>query len=473
MSICQPQWYLTRPGFSWGGVGVAAIWYGASVGLARTLRAAAENREPDQIAHVHLGAVDTALARARAVLVEAAQVADDPETPSGEAVLVTQRTRQVIADSADEILTRLGHALGPAPLTGDEDHARRVADLTVYLRQHHAERDLARQGEQVLGDLDGLPMQCETLTLWECLASLGAVDLTVARVAEPHLDALAILREARRHGQVLDEDWHARSPDWSAARLWQVYAAEGGERLVATETTDGWTLTGVKPWCSLADRATHALVTAWVDDDRRGLFAVDLAHANVSPSDDASDQSTQWAARGLDQVRSTPISFDAAPSVSICQPQWYLTRPGFSWGGVGVAAIWYGASVGLARTLRAAAENREPDQIAHVHLGAVDTALARARAVLVEAAQVADDPETPSGEAVLVTQRTRQVIADSADEILTRLGHALGPAPLTGDEDHARRVADLTVYLRQHHAERDLARQGEQVLGDLDGWRWW
>jgi len=326
---------------------------------------------------------------------------------------------------------------------------------------------------QDLGPWVPLPMQGDTLTLWESLASLGAVDLTVARVAEPHLDALAILREARRHGQVREEDWQARSPDWSAARLWQVYAAEGGERLVATETTDGWTLTGVKPWCSLADRATHALVTAWVDNDERGLFAVDLAHANVSPPDDATDQSTQWAARGLDQVRSTPVAFDRAPAVAICQPQWYLTRPGFSWGGTGVAAIWYGASVGLARTLRAATERRDPDQVALLHLGAVDTALARARAVLVEAALVADDPDTEPAEAVLVTQRARQVVADTAEEVLTRVGHALGPAPQTGDEDHARRVADLTVYLRQHHAERDLARQGEQVLGDVSGWRWW
>ena len=159
-------------------------------------------------------------------------------------------------------------------------------------------------------------MQGDTLSLWECLASLGAVDLTVARVAEPHLDALAILREARRHGQVRDEDWQARSPDWSAARLWQVYAAEGGERLVATETGDGWTLTGLKPWCSLADRATHALVTAWVDDDQRGLFAVDLEHADVSPPEDPAGQSAQWAARGLDQVRSTPIAFDHAPAVA-------------------------------------------------------------------------------------------------------------------------------------------------------------
>ncbi len=331
----------------------------------------------------------------------------------------------------------------------------------------------AQQVAQDLGPWVPLPMQGDTLSLWECLASLGAVDLTVARVTEPHLDALAILREARRHGQVRDEDWQARSPDWSAARLWQVYAAEGGERLVATETGDGWTLTGLKPWCSLADRATHALVTAWVDDDQRGLFAVDLDHADVSPPEDPAGQSAQWAARGLDQVRSTPIAFDHAPAVAICQPQWYLTRPGFSWGGIGVAAIWYGASVGLARTLRAAAEQRDPDQVALLHLGAVDTALARARTVLVEAAQVADDADTEPAEAVLVTQRARQVVADTADEVLGRVGHALGPAPLTGDEDHARRVADLTVYLRQHHAERDLARQGEQVLGDPGGWRWW
>ena len=49
-----------------------------------------------------------------------------------------------------------------------------------------------------LGPWVPLPGQGDTLTLWESLASLGAADLTIARVAEPHLDALAILREARR-----------------------------------------------------------------------------------------------------------------------------------------------------------------------------------------------------------------------------------------------------------------------------------
>ena len=44
------------------------------------------------------------------------------------------------------------------------------------------------------------PGQGRTAHLWEALATLGAVDLTVARVVEPHLDALAILGAAARAG---------------------------------------------------------------------------------------------------------------------------------------------------------------------------------------------------------------------------------------------------------------------------------
>ncbi len=323
-----------------------------------------------------------------------------------------------------------------------------------------------------LGPWVPLPAQGDTLTLWESLASLGAADLTVARVAEPHLDALAILREARRHGAIDEHEWNRRG-SWNTARLWQVYAAEGKERLTAAEGDDGWRLTGVKPWCSVAERASHALVTAWAGEERR-LFAVDLFQEGVRRPDEGTlaGQPTSWASRGLAQVRSTALTFEAVRAIAVGGPEWYLTRPGFAWGGAGVAAIWYGACTALARTLRRATCDRTPDQVALFHLGAVDTALTRARAVLVEAATVADDPQTSADEAVLVCQRVRQVVADSAEETLTRLAHALGPAPLTGDEEHARRVADLTVYLRQHHAERDLARQGSMVLDHKEGWRW-
>jgi len=44
------------------------------------------------------------------------------------------------------------------------------------------------------------------------------------------------------------------------------------------------------------------------------------------------------------------------------------------------------------------------------------------------------------------------------------VGRAGGTTPLTFDRAHARRAADLVVYLRQHHAERDLAALGREAL---------
>ena len=359
--------------------------------------------------------------------------------------------------------------------TGPEALARMATERARAAVPHGLPPDLdaAIHVASELGPWLPLPAQGDTLTLWEALASLGAVDLTVARVTEPHLDALAILREARRHGQVHDAEWSRHSADWSGARLWQVYGAEGTERLTATEHDRGWALSGVKPWCSLAGRASHALVTAWDGEERR-LFAVSLGHPGVSAAAGPSGagQSTTWAARGLADVRSTAIAMDAVPAVPIGEPGWYLTRPGFAWGGIGVAAIWYGATVALARRLLAGSRRREPDQVALLHVGAIDTALHQTRTAFADAAAIADSADVDPDETVLITQRVRQSVADTADEVLGRVGHALGPAPLTGEEDHARRVADLTVYLRQHHAERDLVRQGEQVLAGTPGWTW-
>jgi hypothetical protein len=43
-------------------------------------------------------------------------------------------------------------------------------------------------------------------------------------------------------------------------------------------------------------------------------------------------------------------------------------------------------------------------------------------------------------------------------------------AQLGEEEAHGRRVADLTVYLRQHHAERDLAELGALVADSGIAW---
>ena len=305
----------------------------------------------------------------------------------------------------------------------------------------------------LLPDLAAVPLpgRGDTRGLWSTLASLAAVDLTVARVVEPHLDALAIL------------DQGGCSPP-AADTTWGVWAAHApGARLEATRTDTGsFLLHGTKPWCSLAQHVDHAVVTAHTSDTARRAFVVDLSHPGATH-----DDSSGWVSRGLRDLVSVATHYDAVPATPVGQDDWYLQRPGFAWGGMGVAACWYGAAVGLGRTLAAACGRREPDQVALMHLGAVDARLHAAEVVLAQAATAVDAGRADGGAGALLAARVRGVVAATAEEVLTRVGHALGPGPLTSDAAHAARTADLTVYLRQHHAERDEAALGRAAL---DGW---
>jgi hypothetical protein len=282
------------------------------------------------------------------------------------------------------------------------------------------------------------PGEGATAELWGALASIAAIDLGAARAIEPHLDALAILHEADV----------AADP----ASSWGVFASEApGTTLEAVEGDLGWTLTGTKQWCSLAGSLDSALISA-----SGRLWSVDLHDAGISVDTAA------WRSRGLVEIPSGPVTFDTVGVEPVGAAGWYLERPGFHWGSIGVAACWFGGAVGLARTLYAA--NPRGD-IALMHLGAIDEQLETCRAVLTEAAIAVD-----LGEPCRVrAKRVRATVARTVDDVLLRVSHALGPAPLALDAAHAKRVADLQLYVRQHHAERDLASLGGALIegGDL------
>lgn len=336
--------------------------------------------------------------------------------------------------------------------------------LTVTLPSWSAELAAAAHeaGEDVALGLDlaakygnqlPLPGGGATAARWRLLAEVAAADLTAARILEAHCDALAICAEAAAAGK--DEE-----P--SPAGTWGVFAAEGrGVRLDASDGASGWRLVGTKPWCSLGGALDYALVTAHTGAQRR-LFAVDLHEPSVR-----ADPPSGWAARGLRNIPSGPVHFDGTPARPVGGPGWYLTRPGFAWGGLGVAACWFGGAWAVSRTLRAAASRRGSDELLSMHVGAVDVALHAASASLLEAARLVDAGAGAGGGAAgeLLALRVRSVVADAVERTISHVGHALGPAALAFDEEHARRVADLEIYVRQHHAERDLATLGALVSG--------
>ncbi|MDK1360592.1 acyl-CoA dehydrogenase [Arthrobacter sp. zg-Y1219] len=325
--------------------------------------------------------------------------------------------------------------------------AQEVPGLPELSQRAAAVRGCASAGLTLAEELAAAapyPGQGRTKRLWSILATVAAADLTAARSVEPHLDALAILEQA---GTSADPG------------TWGVFAAEGpGTELTATPVAGGWELSGRKPWCSLASSLDHAVVTAHTGAGRRRAFAVDLRQAAVTPVPGT------WISRGLADVDSGPVDFASAAARPVGDDNWYLRRPGFAWGGIGVAACWYGGAAGVARRMFSAAQEREPDQIAHLLLGRADARLQAARAALDSAAAAVDAGRAEGRDGALLAQRVRGIVADAAAEVLTLADHGLGPGPLALEEDHARRTADLRIYLRQHHAERDFAALGRSLL---------
>ena len=297
-----------------------------------------------------------------------------------------------------------------------------------------------------LGVIAPQPGAGSTRELWETLATLAAGDLGIARTIEPHLDAIAILRQADAINAV----------DNAYTSTWGVFAAEGGTAPLTAHHRDGaWQLSGTKPWCSLADRLDRALVTAHLDNGERALFAVELRAGGVTVEPGA------WHARGLAEIPSGPVSFHNVDAVMIGEPGWYLARPGFAWGGIGVAACWFGGAVAIARTVFETMGDA-PAPLLAAHMGSVDEQVGSARRALAEAAQLVDvAPEEETGS--ILAKRTRSTVASACESVILHSGHAMGPAPLPLDERHAKRVADLELYVRQHHAERDLASLGSAL----------
>src|SRR5580692_4401759 len=295
-----------------------------------------------------------------------------------------------------------------------------------------------------------LPGCGRTRERWDVLADLAGDDLSLARLAEGHADALAILAEL---GELAPP----------AGSRWGVWAAQPpGPGLTASRGDQGWQLDGTKQYCSGAHSCTDALVTAPAPDGNR-LFAVSTRDLWPVPG--------TWPPTGMAASDTLDVRFDAIEAEPVGAPGGYTDRPGFAHGGAGVAACWYGGARAVGRTLLAAAAQRDVGPHALAHLGAVDIALSTAKTMLDQAAEQIDaDPADRQNGGHLRALRVRALVEATCTEVMNRVGRALGAGPLCHDEAHSRRVADLTVYIRQHHAERNLAELGALVADGGAAW---
>jgi hypothetical protein len=270
--------------------------------------------------------------------------------------------------------------------------------------------------------------------LVEYLLALGRTDVPLARLAEGHVDALRIHREA------------GTSPVPGAA--YGVWASRSRASGIGGHRDGGaWILDGTLRFASGAGVLDRALVPVWLDDGAHVLLDVDVTTWTF---DD-----TQWRTRAMELSRSHQYHLVDLRTAAqeIGGADFYLGRPGFLPGGVGVAAVWAGSAGRVVDLLEASVPpaHRAPGQL--IRLGRARSDLATAAAVCRDAA--ARLPKLgPDGVRAAVTL-ARTGVAGCVRRLLAEVRTVAGPAALAFDEDLTRAVDDLALYVAQLNADAD------------------
>ena len=196
-------------------------------------------------------------------------------------------------------------------------------------------------------------------------------------------------------------------------------------------------------------------------EPERSLVEIDLREA----ADHFRVDTSEWATDAFAETSTATIFFRDYPvdeASFVGSSGWYLDRPGFWHGACGPAACWAGGAQGLIDY--ALKHTRETNLHALAHLGALEATGWQLR-ILLQAAGEEIDQDFENLHAARVRALTlRHLVEQSCTETMLRFGRAFGPRPMAFEAGIARRCHELSLYIRQSHAESDLEDLGRQWL---------
>lgn len=288
------------------------------------------------------------------------------------------------------------------------------------------------------GTLDlAVPAAGATPSRLQALHELASVEsLSVARLAEAHTDAVAILHEAGGRAE--------------PGKLYGVWASQDPTSGVDLDQTSG-RLTGTMGFASGLGIVDRALVTARTDSGSVLVdVSVSLDHSNIQATTSA------WGSPALVDTATGPVTFHGLTVDEddvIGERGWYLSRAGFWQGACAPAACWAGGAQGL---IDAAGQYVGDDPHRQAHHGALVGHAWTLRSVLDAAGRQIDEAPGDRVVAERVARCLRFAVSTVCRDVMDRFGRAFGPRPYVSDASIAQRSIDLDLYLKQHHAEREL-----------------
>lgn len=321
-------------------------------------------------------------------------------------------------------------------------------DLPANYPRHDPDPDQLREAIcQLAADRDWAAMSWTELI--EALLGLGRTDIPLARLVEGHVDAsriasqgLATLRENAIYGV-----WASRS---------------GATGLQAEVQDDDLVLTGVLKFASGAGVIDRALVPVWTSDEHHLLL--DLAVGDL-PVDRSGWQTSAMTVSNSHTVPVAGIRVSRADVIG--DDDFYLDRPGFFPGGIGVAAAWAG---GISRVLDTLLTwlGDQSSAATDLRLGRLSTHRQLALASVREAGRRLDAVLVGSGSPARVDLQelatvVRAGVAHAVHAGLAEARTIAGPAGLAHDAPLTHAIADLDLYVRQQNADADAAFLGARL----------
>lgn len=323
--------------------------------------------------------------------------------------------------------------------------------------------ELARRARTTVSQLGDVPLPGDgrTRERLAVLRGVGRDDLSVARLVEPHLDAMAIRAEAGDPATAQPAT-HPIGDDclyavWASTSPTPPRIEPDGEGRLA--------LTGLQPFGSGALICDVALVGVRGVDDEPLLVAVDVAEGRAHGTVIVDD--SVWRSPAFAETSTAAVEFAGhhiEPADVVGPPGFYLERPGFWHGALGPAAVWAGGAEGLlddAEDLSCRTTHQR------VGLGEMRTLVWSMRALLDTAADEIDrDPDDP----IAARRRAltvRHLVERQCTQLLEVFGRSFGPRPLAFDDAVISRYQELQLYVRQVHTGEDLEELGSTADEDV------
>ncbi len=289
------------------------------------------------------------------------------------------------------------------------------------------------------------------------LSLIGSADLSVARIFEGHVNAVALVSRYGSGPQV-----QRFSDDVAAGAMSGVWGADDAKGLRAAPIDGGWRLEGKKILASGAGALTRPLVTA-TSDEGQVIF---LLHLNRNERADVSG----WQAQGMRASATGTVDLTGlilTPDQLVGTPGDFMRQPYFSGGAWRFCAVHLGAMEKLVDLFRAHLVSRkrdsDPYQIQRVAQCIASTTTAR---IWVEkSARCLSQQRLDSDSIVALVNMTRMVTERAALDVLEAVHRGVGLLGFIRPSPVERISRDLATYLRQPVPDLAMANAAKWALG--------